>query len=117
MWNHSKLVNDVLKSLEACGSFVIVDEELSTVHFAHSSVKQHLLSEPTNPDVEHDVHHYHIGSSQADKNLGKLIVTFLNLLALSSQEQVSLRNLIRLMFQPLLPDRLLRNMTWSIKLL
>ena len=74
-WNKSKLVNDTLKSLESCGSFIVVDEELSTVHFAHSSVKRHLLSEPTDLDIRD----YHIDLSRADTNLGSIAVTYLNL--------------------------------------
>jgi len=75
----------VLKSLESCGTFIVVDEELSTVYFAHSSIKRHLLSQPTDLDVQHDIHHYHIGLSQADENLGKIIVTYLNLDVLGTQ--------------------------------
>ena len=74
-WDRSKLINDVLRSLESCGSFLIVDEELSTVHFAHSSTKEHLLTEPTDLDVRQ----YHINMTQADINLGKIAVTYLNL--------------------------------------
>lgn len=65
----------ILWSLESCGSFLVVDEELSTVHFAHSSVKRHLLSEPTDLDVRD----YHIDSSRADVNLGSIAVTYLSL--------------------------------------
>ncbi len=88
-WSNTKLVNDVSKFLESCGSCIIVDEELSTVHFAHSSVKRHLLSQPTDLDIQYNVHHYHISSSQADKNLGKIIVTYLNLDVLSTQLTMS----------------------------
>ena len=80
-WDRSKLINDVLRSLESCGSFLVVDEELSTVHFAHSSAKAHLLTEPTDLDVRH----YHINMSQADINLGKIAVTYLNLDVLANQ--------------------------------
>ena len=74
-WDRSKLINDVLRSLESCGSFLVVDEELSTVHFAHSSAKEHLLTKPTDLDVRQ----YHINMTQADINLGKIAVTYLNL--------------------------------------
>ena len=80
-WNQSKLINDVMKSLKSCGSFIVVDEEFSTVHFPHSSVKQHLLSEPT----EQDVREYHFNASRANTNLGKIIVTYLNLDVLQTQ--------------------------------
>lgn len=41
------------------------------MHFAHASVKQHLLSEPT----ELDVKEYHIKEMEGDTNLGIIIVT------------------------------------------
>ena len=75
VWDSSKSVNDILKSLESCGSFIVVDEELSTVHFAHSSVKRHLLSKPTDLDLPD----YHIDPLRADINLGRIAVTYLNL--------------------------------------
>ena len=81
LWDNSKLVNDVLKSLECCGSLLVVDEEFSTVHFAHSSVKEHLITEPTDLDIVD----YHIDPAKADSNLGRLCVTYLNLDVFSSQ--------------------------------
>ena len=80
-WDRSKLINDVLRSLESCGSFLVVDEELSTIHFAHSSVKAHLLTEPTDLDVWQ----YHVNMCQADINLGKIAVTYLNLDVFANQ--------------------------------
>ena len=80
-WDRSQLINDVLQSLESCGSLLVVDEELSTVQFAHSSAKAHLLTEPTDLDVRQ----YHINMSQADINLGKIAVTYLNLDILANQ--------------------------------
>lgn len=80
-WNQSKLVNNILKSLESCGSFIVVDEELSTVHFAHSSIKRHLLSKATKLDIRD----YHIDSSRADINLGSIVVTYLSLDVLDHQ--------------------------------
>ena len=81
VWDRSKSVNDILKSLESCGSFIVVDEELSTVHFAHSSVKRHLLSKPTDLDLPD----YHIDPLRADINLGGIAVTYLNLNVLGNQ--------------------------------
>lgn len=80
-WNASKLVNDMKKSLGCCGSLVVIDEELSTVHFAHSSVKQHL---ETFPD-EVDVSEYHIVPTTANFVLGEIVVTYLNLDVLQQQ--------------------------------
>ena len=80
-WDTSKSINSIFRSLESCGSLIVVDEELSTVHFAHSSVRSFLLSEPTDLDVQD----YHVNPSEADLNLGKLAVTYLSLDILGSQ--------------------------------
>ena len=75
IWDVSQLVNDMLKLLlDSCGSLVNIDEEHLTVHFAHHSVKQHLLSEPRHSDLEK----YHIDMKEADRYLGDVIVTYLN---------------------------------------
>ena len=80
-WDTSKSINSIFRSLESCGSLIVVDEELSTVHFAHSSVRRYLVSEPTDIDVQD----YHVDPSEADLNLGKLAVTYLSLDVLGSQ--------------------------------
>ena len=80
-WNAAKLVNDVMKSLDCCGSLVVVDDEFSTVHLAHSSVRQHLEA---SPDIL-DVSEYHIKPDTADKVLGDIVVTYLNLDILQKQ--------------------------------
>ena len=74
-WSTAKLVNDVMKSLDCCGSLIVVDEELSTVHFAHSSVKQHLEARPENLDIPE----YHVKVDSADLSMSKIIITYLNL--------------------------------------
>lgn len=74
-WDTSKLVNDMLRSLSvSCGSLLVIDEEHLTVHFAHHSVKQHLLTEPTDSEMKK----YHIKMQEADLYLGDVIVTYLN---------------------------------------
>ena len=74
-WTTARLVNDMMKALDCCGSLVVVDEELSTIHFAHSSVKRHLETSPNALDIPV----YHIESIFADILLGRIIVTYLNL--------------------------------------
>ena len=74
-WNTARIVNDVRKLLGCCGSLVIVDEEFSTVQFAHSSVKQHLEAFPT----QNDISEYHINTTTADILMGEIVVTYLNL--------------------------------------
>ena len=65
-----------------------VDEEESTVQFAHHSIKQHLLSDVTMSSVGD----YHVNLKEADIWLGEICVTYLNLDALSLQLQKLSRN-------------------------
>jgi ankyrin repeat domain-containing protein 50 len=81
VWNMKKLVNNMHKTLDYCGSLLVVDEEHLTVHFAHHSVKQHLLSNSTDPDVEQ----YRVRSSEADLSLGEICVTYLNFEVFNTQ--------------------------------
>ena len=75
-WDASRQVNDILKTLlDPCGSLVAVDEEHLTVHFTHHSVKQHLLSKPTDSDMRE----FHVNMEEADLYLGDIIVTYLAL--------------------------------------
>ena len=69
------LVNDINSYLDCCGSLLIVDEEYSTVHYAHHSIKQYLLSQISNLNVRD----YHIEPDKADMNFGEIIVTYLDL--------------------------------------
>ena len=80
-WEASKLVNDVMKSLDCCGSLIVVDEELSTIHFAHSSVKQYLETVPG----EEDIWVYQITHGDANRVLDEIIITYLNLDILQGQ--------------------------------
>lgn len=80
-WDASKLVNDVIKSLNACGSLIVIDEELSTVHFAHSSVKQYLETSREDGDIPE----YYTTPKSADLKLGEIVVTYLNLDVLQGQ--------------------------------
>ncbi|MCJ1269568.1 hypothetical protein MMC22_009460 [Lobaria immixta] len=74
-WDASKLVNDAFKSLlDSCGSLIDVDEEHLTIHFAHHSVKQYLLSEPRDSELTG----YHINMKDAKLYLSDVIVTYLN---------------------------------------
>ena len=81
-WDHTRLINDVCKSLESCGSLLIVDEEYSTIHFAHSSIRSHLL---TVPIPGNDIQEYHFDLAQAEMDLCGVVVTYLNLPILDTQ--------------------------------
>ena len=80
-WDDSNTVNDVPKCLQCCGTLIVIDEELSTVHFAHSSVKQYITSEPSDLNISD----YHINQTEADLNLNMRIITYLNFDALGTQ--------------------------------
>ena len=64
-----------MKSLDCCGSLLVIDEELSTIHFAHSSVRQHLENIPG----KFDIPEYHVIPEVANSALGKIVITYLNL--------------------------------------
>ncbi|KAL9122029.1 MAG: hypothetical protein Q9187_001421 [Circinaria calcarea] len=68
------LINDILRAIGCCGSLVEVDEEYSTVHFAHHSVKQYLLSVAGDPPLAT----YHFSLQEADTDAGEICVTYLN---------------------------------------
>lgn len=42
-WDESKIPNDMARLIRACGNLVVVDEEITTVQFAHYTVEQYLL--------------------------------------------------------------------------
>ena len=80
-WDESSMANDDLRLLNPCGSFIVVDEEFSTVHFPHSSVRDYLTSE-----LEHQaLRHYRVEQAKAHLNFAGIIVTYLNLEVLSKQ--------------------------------
>ena len=75
-WDSKMWVNDISRTINGCGSLLIIDEEESTVQFAHHSIKQHLLSRPT---ASTTVSNYHVNIKEADVRLGEICVTYLNL--------------------------------------
>ena len=76
-WDPKRLANDMLRSLDCCGSLVVMDEEHSTVQFAHYSVMQHLTN--TSGLVPLDLHAYFSPLETADTQLGYICITYLNL--------------------------------------
>ena len=73
-WDNKMLINKITKTIDACGSLLFVDEEESTVRFAHHSIKQHLLLDP----IVSSVREYHVNLNEADVRLGEICVTYLN---------------------------------------
>ena len=74
-WDSRELINDMSRLIASCGSFLVVEEETGTVHFAHHSVKHHLMCSRTGADSSTHC----IDLQQADLNLGKICVTYLSL--------------------------------------
>ncbi|KAK4938356.1 hypothetical protein LTR10_021155 [Elasticomyces elasticus] len=80
-WDAQKFVNDIEKAVYSCGSMLMVEEEHSTVHFAHHSVKQYLHSDGARTDTGA----YHVNASEAELRLGEICVTYLNFETISMQ--------------------------------
>ncbi|KAK4947542.1 hypothetical protein LTR10_013487 [Elasticomyces elasticus] len=80
-WQPDRLINDIERAIpRLCGSLVIVTEDEGTVHFAHHSVKQHLISE-----AQDTTDLLRIQASQAGSYLGDICVTYLNLNVFETQ--------------------------------
>ena len=77
------MINDMQKAIAKCRNLVIVDEELHTVHFAHSSVKQYLLSEPSVDDKSSAG--CYVNLEHAEAQAGAICVTYLNFPAFERQ--------------------------------
>lgn len=91
-WDPRKLINDMSKALGGCGSLLIVDEEDSTVHFTHHSVRQYILS-----SSDHSIAgRYHVDLHTADLLMGEICVTYLNLGIFNTQvTKTSTRNMLQ----------------------
>ncbi|MCJ1248752.1 hypothetical protein MMC30_005971 [Trapelia coarctata] len=70
----ARMVNNMHQALACCGSLVTIDEEQCTVHFAHHSIKQHLISKAT----EGTMAQYHLSMPEAEIEAGEICVTYLN---------------------------------------
>ncbi|XXH05855.1 hypothetical protein Hte_012295 [Hypoxylon texense] len=79
VWDPSRMVNSVNAVLATCGSLLIVDEELSTVHFIHSSVKQFLLGHFG------DNKGFGSGLEAANVEMARIVVTYLHYDIFSTQ--------------------------------
>lgn len=75
----AKIVNDIRSVLRCCGSLVILDEELLTLHLIHPSVKQFLLG------GFNDDNRVSFTMEDAERELGHRIVTYLNWQGFDSQ--------------------------------
>ncbi|KIW79346.1 hypothetical protein Z517_05958 [Fonsecaea pedrosoi CBS 271.37] len=73
-WDPRKLINDIQMAVSQCRSLLLIDEEDSTVHFSHHSVKQYIVSSPQDPSTRQ----FHVELPEADRNLGEVCVTYLN---------------------------------------
>ncbi|MCJ1479597.1 hypothetical protein MMC13_008283 [Lambiella insularis] len=73
-WDDTRLVNNMRQTLFCCGSLLTIDEEQFTVHFAHHSIRQHLLCIPRTLELSK----YHVNLEQAECTVGEICVTYLN---------------------------------------
>ena len=73
-WKPEKSINDIAMSLRSCGSFLTIDSDEGTVHFAHMSVKQY-LSQPSLPS---STQHYRIDFDTAQLYMADIVVTYLS---------------------------------------
>jgi ankyrin repeat protein len=73
-YNEDKVITNMGKSLEQLGSLVIFDEVKSSVHFAHHSIRDHILA----PHSNEDLREYHIDRQKSELWFGEVCVTYLN---------------------------------------
>lgn len=76
-----RLINNVDRFVAWCGSLVVLDEEERVIHFAHFTVKEYFLSSLSPPLLTD----FHFQYSEADEDLGKTCVTYLNFSDLKRQ--------------------------------
>ena len=83
-------INDMTGSLSCAGSFLVVDEEDLTVHFAHSSVKQHIHS--SNLRLEGSLSTYYTDPAETELCLAEITVTYMKYSDKSQKQVVPFRN-------------------------
>ncbi|KAI0968303.1 hypothetical protein F4678DRAFT_443988 [Xylaria arbuscula] len=71
-WDPSNRINEIQAILSGGGSLLFVDEEQSTVHFIHPSVKQFLFGDL---GLNHD---FYIPRSLAEMEIAHIVVTYLS---------------------------------------
>ena len=74
-WDPRRQINDIASAVTCAGSLLVTDEEDLTVHFAHSSIKEHLLMLGTN--YEPTLSLYGLTKPEADLWLAEICVTYL----------------------------------------
>ncbi|KAK7431630.1 hypothetical protein QQZ08_001848 [Neonectria magnoliae] len=71
-WDPAKLVNNIYSTLACCGGLITVDEEERTIRLVHHSVKQYLIGD------FHDNGESSFDQEDANKRMGRIILTYLN---------------------------------------
>ncbi|OCK72892.1 hypothetical protein K432DRAFT_430842 [Lepidopterella palustris CBS 459.81] len=69
-----RMVNDISRVISHCENLVLVNEEDSTVHFAHHTIKTFLLDQPREPPLRK----FHFEQETANFQLGEICVTYLS---------------------------------------
>ncbi|KIW18722.1 hypothetical protein PV08_03011 [Exophiala spinifera] len=83
-WDPRRLVNNMQRLIDFCGGILNVEEEYTTVHFAHNSIKQFLLQNSLNINgLTCNV--YNVDLVAAAHLMGEICVTYLNFNHLKGQ--------------------------------
>lgn len=73
-WEPNREIKSVLKALKCAGSLITIDEEDLTVHFLHSSARQHLLGTASAADLKD----FHFNVRESERWMAGTVVTYLN---------------------------------------
>ncbi|KAL1961499.1 hypothetical protein VTN77DRAFT_1660 [Rasamsonia byssochlamydoides] len=66
-------MNNIYTTLACCGSLIMIDEEELTVRFIHHNIRQFFVR-----DISGHVPEYQFTVEEADRQMGRIIVTYLN---------------------------------------
>ncbi|KAH6684268.1 hypothetical protein B0J14DRAFT_572528 [Halenospora varia] len=72
-WDATKIPNDLLRLVRACGNLIVIDEDTSNVHLAHYTVQQYLLDKQTRKQSS-----FHTNAGEANWKLAELCVAYLS---------------------------------------
>jgi len=116
-WDESKIPNDMARLIRACGNLVVINEETTTLQFAHYTVEQYLLSRsvPIGSSISFSLH-------QADVAAAEMCLAYLSFpdfeIQISHYLDDTTANMSVIeslvMKNPLLPDQKLANTAMRI---
>lgn len=71
--------------IRACGSLVVYDSQENTIQLAHYTIRQFLLSEPSESEISLNLADFHFTLHQAGIEAGKICLTYLNFAEFETQ--------------------------------